>query len=53
MSFKNLLKKLRRQSALKKGQIEVMLQQRWIYSLKSVSDLDWKNVAGPKTENSF
>ena len=30
-----------------------LLELRWIYSLKSVSDLNWKNIAEPKTENSF
>ena len=29
------------------------LELRWIYSMKSVSDLIWKNVARPKTANSF
>ena len=28
-------------------------QHRWNYSLKSVSDLNWKNVVRSKTENSF
>ena len=30
-----------------------LLELRWIYSLKSVSDLNCKNIAEAKTENSF
>ena len=30
-----------------------LLQPRWIYSLKSVSDLNWKNIAESKTENNL
>jgi hypothetical protein len=30
-----------------------LLKLRWIFCLKTVSDLNWKNVARPKTANSF
>ena len=29
------------------------LELRWIFILKAVSDLDWKNVIRPKLENGF
>ena len=44
------------QSSVKKGRMKAMfhfIELRWIYSLKCVSDLNWKNIAGPKTANSF
>ena len=40
------------QSSVKKGRMKAMfhfIELRWIYSLKCVSDLNWKNIAGPKT----
>ena len=43
-------------NAPNKGQMEAMFDfiiTEMDYSLKSASELNWKNIAGPRTENSF